>query len=66
MGAGIDLVISMSEQEVEEKAAKYAYQITNNIEGKEEQRVTYKLVKESIILGARMMQECIIANKDLI
>ena len=66
MGAGIDCVLSMCEKAVEIKAAEYAYQLTNNIEEPETQRTTYKLIKESIILGARMAQEYIIENKDLI
>lgn len=66
MGAGIDCVLAMCEKAVAKKAAEYAYQVTNNIDDPETQRITYKLVKESIILGARMAQEYIIENKDLI
>lgn len=66
MGAGIDYVLAMCEKAVKTKAAEYAYQLTNNIEEPETQRTTYKLIKESIILGARMAQEYIIENKDLI
>lgn len=66
MGAGIDCILAMCEKAVKTKAAEYAYQLTNNIEEPENQRLTYTLIKESIILGARMAQEYITNNKDLI
>ena len=64
MGTSIDTIIAQGEQAVEKKAAQYAYQVTNNIQDPQAQRLTYTLVRESIILGARMMQEFINSNKE--
>lgn len=64
MGTSIDTIIAQGEQAVEKKAAQYAYQVTNNIQDPQAQRLTYTLVRESIILGARMMQEYINSNKE--
>lgn len=64
MGTSIDTIIAQGEQAVEKKAAQYAYQVTNNIQDPQTQRLTYTLVRESIILGARMMQEFINSNKE--
>ena len=64
MGTSIDTIIAQGEQAVEKKAAQYAYQVTNNIQDPQTQRLTYTLVRESIILGARMMQEYINSNKE--
>lgn len=64
MGTSIDTIIAQGEQTVEKKAAQYAYQVTNNIQDPQAQRLTYTLVRESIILGARMMQEYINSNKE--
>ena len=64
MGTSIDTLIAQGEQAVEKKAAQYAYQVTNNIQDPQAQRLTYTLVRESIILGARMMQEFINSNKE--
>lgn len=66
MGTSIDIdaIITQGEQAVEKKAAQYAYQVTNNIQDPQTQRLTYTLVRESIILGARMMQEYINSNKE--
>ena len=63
MGTSIDTIIAKGEQAVEKKAAQYAYQVTNNIQDPQAQRLTYTLVRESIILGARMMQEVNNINK---
>lgn len=64
MGTSVDTIIAQGEQAVEKKAAQYAYQVTNNIQDPQTQRLTYTLVRESIILGARMMQEYINSNKE--
>lgn len=64
MGTSIDTIIAQGEQAVEKKAAQYAYQVSNNIQDPQTQRLTYTLVRESIILGARMMQEYINSNKE--
>lgn len=56
------LAIEPAEEKIRRKAAEHAYQVTNNIEDPKIQRITYTLVKESIILGARMMQEEITIN----
>lgn len=52
-----DEAIIAAEQAVEKAASKHAYQITDHIKGPAVQAKTYTLVRESIIIGARLMQE---------
>ena len=58
MGKGrLEDMIARSEEAVVKKAAQYAYQCTNNIAEGTAQTAAYTMIKESIILGARLMQE---------
>lgn len=52
-----DEAIIAAEQAVEKAASKHAYQITDHIKDPAVQAKTYTLVRESIIIGARLMQE---------
>ena len=58
MGKGrLEDMIARAEEAVVKKAAQYAYQCTNNITAGTAQTAAYTMIKESIILGARLMQE---------
>lgn len=52
-----DEAIITAEQAVVKAASKHAYQITDHIKDPAVQAKTYTLVRESIIIGARLMQE---------
>lgn len=58
MGKGrLEKMIARAEEAVIKKAAEYAYQCTNNITEGAAQTTAYTMIKDSIILGARFMQE---------
>lgn len=53
----LEEMIARAEEAVMKKASMHAYQCTNNIPEGTAQTAAYTMIKESIILGARLMQE---------
>lgn len=49
--------IARAEERIKARAAKIAYRRTERIKESDKQTVMFHLVKDYIILGARMMQE---------
>lgn len=50
-------IIEMAEEAVRKKAARIAYEKSESMVDSEIQTMFFRLVKDYIILGARMMQE---------
>lgn len=61
----LDKIILKAELMARHKACRYAYEVTNNIPEGKTQSQTFVLVRESIILGARVMQESIFELYDM-
>lgn len=57
-------LIAQAEKNVNDVAARYAYQCTDNIPDQRTQMQTFTLIKESIILGAHLMQEELLKLQD--
>lgn len=47
----------MAEEQVKQRALQAAYLSTEQIPDREHQRLTYRLVKDCMMMGARLMQE---------
>ena len=50
-------IIEQAEENVRKKAARIAYEKSENLKDSDIQTVFFKMYKDCIILGARMMQE---------
>lgn len=56
--------IAMAEATIREKASKIAYERSEKIDDSQISSFMYRLVKEYIVLGARMMEEELLKIKN--